>query len=329
MQVGTWNGRAVQAVTLRSPAGTEAEIWTWGAVIRDLRVPVAGGLRSVVLALGRFEDYPARSPYLGALVGRYANRIAGGRFTLDGVDHDLDRNEKGMTTLHGGRAGFSQVVWDIADRDAASVTLRLTSPDGDMGFPGRVEATCRYALTDTGGLTVALTATTDRATPVNLSQHSYFNLSGAPTCADHMLTVHADAYTPVDDAAIPTGDIVPVAGTHLDFRTARRLGDDHPLIDHNFVLRGPAGTLRPVAEVTGGGLRMTVTTTKPGLQVYDGSFLDPTLPGAGGRPVMPRAGLCLETQFFPDSPNQPGFPECILRPGQTYRHETRFDFQAV
>ncbi len=327
---GTFGGRPVHEIALASPGGLTARVLTWGAVIRDLRVPLgAGRAQPVVLGLERFDDYPAHSPFFGALAGRFANRIAGGRFTLDGVTHALDRNENGATTLHGGAGGFSQAIWDIAGGDASTVTLTLLSPDGDQGFPGTLRAVCRYALDDARGLVVTLTATADRATPVSMAQHSYFNLDGSATIADHRLQVMADAYLPVDAASIPTGAAAPVAGTGFDFRAPRPIGGGGATVDHNYVLRpGPEAGLRPAAvlESPVNGLRMTVATTKPGLQVYDGSFIDVPVAGLDGRTMGRHAGLCLETQFFPDSPNRPSFPDCILRPGQTYAHETEYRF---
>ena len=319
---GKVEGQEVAEITLHGPDGLTARILTWGAVIRDLQMPVAGQPQSLVLGFERLQDYLHHSPYFGALVGRYANRIAGGRFALDWQTHQLDRNE-GTTTLHGGRGGFSHRIWTVLEVTGTEVLLGLTSPDGDQGFPGTVQARCRYTLGPDNTMTVALTAQTDRPTPVNLTQHSYFNLDASADLRHHRLQVMADAYTPVDAQNLPTGDIAPVDGTPYDFRQPRPLGDTP--VDHNFVLSGsPAAVL--VSDLSGVTLR--VETTKPGLQVYGGHKIDVPVPGLHGQRYGANAGLCLETQFFPDSPNQPVFPDTILRPDQTYRHSTTFRFGA-
>ena len=253
-RVGTYQGREVQEVTLTAEGGLQAQILTFGAVIRDLSLPMAaGGRQSLVLGFPTFDPYPVHSPYFGALVGRYANRIGGGRFTLGGQTHVLDRNEAGTTSLHGGSVGFATRVWDIADHSDCHVTLSLLSPDGDQGFPGTLQVTCRYTLWPDNRLEVALRARTDRPTPVNLTQHSYFNLDGGPDVSDHLLAVHADSFTPVGHDKIPTGEVLSVAGTPFDLRQDRRLGDLAVALDHNFVLLpAPAdpSRMRPVAELT-------------------------------------------------------------------------------
>lgn len=331
--VGRTDEGPVEEVVLRTPGGRRAHVLTWGAVIRDLVLPVGGGEeRSVVLGFDGFDDYPRHSPYFGAIVGRFANRIAGGRFVVDGQAFDLDRNEDGITTLHGGAGGFGRRLWRIENLGLTEVTLVLISPDGDQGFPGRVTARCVYRLDDAVGLTVDLAATTDAATHVSLSQHSYFNLDGQGTIAGHRLQVLADGYTPVDHRSIPTGEIRPVAGTPFDFRTPRCLSEAGVALDHNFALCGPAGAdgLRTAARLysSAGDLMLEVRTTKPGLQVYDGAKVAPGVPGLGGRHYAARAGICLETQHFPDAPNQPAFPSSLLRAGETYAHRTVFAFSA-
>lgn len=319
----------VEEITLQTPGGRRAQILTWGAVVRDLAIPVGAGLaRSIVLGFERFEDYPAHSPYFGALVGRFANRIAGGRFSIGGQLFELDRNEAGQTTLHGGAGGFSNRLWRVERASPSEVELTLQSADGDQGFPGNVTARCLYRLDDDIGLTVELSATTDAPTHVNLTQHSYFNLDGAGTVANHQLQLFADAYTPVDRHLIPTGEIAPVTGTRFDFRTPRVLSAAGGPLDHNFVLPGAAGAgggrLAARLISASGDLTLEVVTTKPGLQVYDGAKIAVPAPGLGGRTYQAGAGLCLETQYFPDTPNQPTFPPSLLLPGQTYAHRTVF-----
>ena len=333
--VGSHRGTDVREITLTGEGGLEAQILTFGAVIRDLSLPlVAGGRRSLVLGFSAFDPYPAHSPYFGALVGRYANRIGGGHFTLSGHTHVLDRNEAGTTTLHGGKAGFATRIWDIVDHSDRHVTLGLMSPEGDQGFPGTLHVTCRYTLLPDNRLEVALRARTDRPTPVNLTQHSYFNLDAGPDVSDHLLAVHADSFTPVGQDKIPTGGILSVAGSPFDLRQPHRLGDLTVALDHNFVLRpapdGPS-RMRPVADLISlrANLRLRVTTTKPGVQIYDGHMLDVAVPGHGGRHYGPQAGLCIETQFFPDSPNQPQFPDTVLAAGGDYDHRTIYAFEHI
>lgn len=334
-RVGSHQGSEVHEVTLTADGGLQAHILTFGAVIRDMSLPMAaGGRRSVVLGFPSFDPYPAHSPYFGALIGRYANRIAGGRFTLADQTHLLDRNENGTTTLHGGRGGFASRVWDIVDHSDRHVTLGLESPDGDQGFPGTLKVTCRYTLGPENRLEVALRARADRPTPVNLTQHSYFNLDGGRDLSDHLLVVHADSFTPVGSDKIPTGEIQSVAGTPFDLRQPRRLGDLEVALDHNFVLRSrPIDPLqmRPVADLTSprANLQMRVRTTKPGAQIYDGHLLAVAVPGLGGRRYGAKAGLCIETQFFPDSPNRAKFPISIIGPDIEYEHATVFDFESI
>lgn len=328
---GQWQGRDVQRITLRTVSGLCAQVLTWGAVLQDLRVPLAAGPAiPVTLGFASFDPYPDHSPYFGAVIGRYANRIASARFDLAGRRHDLSCNEGGTTTLHGGAGGFSQRLWQIIDGDSASVTLGLDSSDGDQGFPGRVAVRCTYALGPGLQMRIRYHAQTDAATPLNMTQHSYFNLDGSPDLRQHQLMVHADAYTPVDERAIPTGGVEPVTGTRFDHRSPRAVGTGLPGLDHNFVLTPAAGdgALRPAAALwsVASGLRMRVATTKPGLQIYDGHKLAVAPPGLDGRAYGRCAGLCLEPQFFPNSPNTPAFPDSVLRPGATYAHETVYAF---
>lgn len=309
-----------------------ADIITYGAAIRDLRI----GGRSVVLGFDTLDDYLAHSPYFGAIAGRHANRICGGRFRLDGKEHVLERNEAGRHHLHGGAAGFGKRLWSLADHGAAHVELTLVSPDGEGGYPGRVEARCRYEIGADACFRITLSAETDRATLVNLAAHSYFNLDGTPDILGHDLTIEAEAYLPVTGEAIPTGEIRPVAGTPFDFRTPRAIGaaggGAATAYDHNFCL-SPAATADPrsVARLAGplSGLVMDVLSTEPGLQFYDGYKLAVPCPGLGGRRYGARAGLCLEPQRWPDSPNHEAFAGAVLRPGERYRQVTEYRFSTA
>jgi len=325
---GTFEGEPVFQVTIRLPAGVIAKVLSWGAVIRDLQIPLIDGrFQGVVLGFDAFDPYPALSPFFGALVGRYANRIANGCFVLDGKTIQLDRNE-GVQTLHGGSGGVSQRLWTIAEGSQPSVTLALHLPDGDQGFPGNMDVRCTYSFIGDTTLAVEVEAAADAATVVNFAQHSYFNLNGSGDIRDHRLRILADAYTPVDDNLIPTGQIAPIDATPYDFRLPRRIG---PLpYDHNFVLSEPISDgLRFAASlVASNGLAMQLHTNEPGLQFYDGAMI-PSLSGLGGRRYGPHSGLCLEAQHFPDSPNQPHFPNTVLRQGETYRQRTQFRFHNV
>lgn len=328
---GEFEGDPVSEVTIRSAAGAVARILNWGAVIRDLEVPLADGtLQRVVLGFDEFTPYPGRSPYFGALVGRYANRIANGSFVLDGKTIVLDRNERGVQTLHGGSGGVSQRLWKIADHDESAVTLTLHLPDGDQGFPGNLDVRCTYRFVEDATLRVDIEATADAPTVANFAQHSYFNLDGTNDIRNHRLRILADAYTPVDAGLIPTGEIASVAGSPYDFRLPRRIGvEGSTPYDHNFVLSEPLSQgMRFAASLAGGnGLAMQVHTSEPGLQFYDGAMI-PALLGLGGRNYGRFAGLCLEAQHFPDSPNQPHFPSTTLVPGETYRQRTEFRFHS-
>jgi aldose 1-epimerase len=298
----------------------------------------------VILGFDSFEPYLKGSPYFGSLIGRYGNRIGGGQFRLDGRVYTLPKND-GPNTLHGGERGFDKVVWtarEVAGKDGPAVELSYLSPDGDQGFPGTLRARVTYTLTEANELRIAYEATTDKPTVVNLTNHAYFNLAG-PGGGDilsHLLFVDADRFTPVGPGLIPTGELHGVAGTPFDFRTptpigARIAAKDAQLelaggYDHNYVLNGEAGTLRLVARVSepGSGRVLEVLTTEPGIQFYSGNFLDGSVVGKGGRAYKHRYGFCLETQHFPDSPNQPGFPSTVLRPGETYSTTTIYRFSA-
>jgi len=345
----TDRGEAVSLYTLKNAHGMEAKVLDYGGIIVSLRVPDRNGrLGDVVLGFDSLTDYERGSPYFGAIVGRYGNRIARGRFTLDGRSYTLATNN-GPNHLHGGVRGFDKVVWSVApfDRpDSVGLVLAYTSPDGEEGYPGTLRATVTYTLTNQNDLIVDYHATTDRATPVNLTQHSYFNLAGdgAGDILGHVVTLNADRFTPVDSTLIPTREIRSVVGTPFDFRTPTAIGArigqaDEQLrygrgYDHNFVLNkggkgGNGGSELTLAahvyEPTTGRV-MDISTTEPGLQFYSGNFLDGTLRGKGGLAYAHRSGFAMETQHFPDSPNQPAFPSTILRPGEEYRSRTIYRF---
>ena len=338
----TRDGKAVEIYTLTNAHGLEMRVITYGGIITSLKVPDrAGHLDDVVLGFDTLDGYLKDSPYFGAIVGRYGNRIAKGQFTLNGATYKLATNN-GPNHLHGGVKGFDKVMWNAVPGDSAdgvSVTLTRTSPDGEEGYPGNLQASVRYTLTDKNELAIDYRATTDKATPVNLTQHSYFNLAAdSGDILGHELTIHASRYTPVDATLIPTGELAPVQGTPFDFQKATAIGariatDDAQLkngggYDHNWALdRGGSG-LQPAARLVDpkSGRTLDVATTEPGLQFYSGNFLDGSITGKGGRVYKRRTGLCLETQHFPDSPNHPSFPSTILQPGQTYSSKTVFTF---
>jgi aldose 1-epimerase len=340
---GETAGESIREVTLRNAAGAEAKVITWGAVVRDLQVPKADGkLQRVVLGLNSLEDYLAHSPHFGATAGRYANRIRGGQFHLDGKAYQLKCNQDGKHSLHGGGIGFGKRPWQLLDLQADSVTLGLVSPDGDHGYPGALTATCRYVLTTGNTLRIELSAHTDQPTIVNLCHHSYFNLDGGADILDHTLMVRANVMTPVDADLIPDGSLAPVSGTAFDFRKGRaiRLMDKAGAriwYDHNFVLRRE----RTKTDVSGlglahaatlassrSGLSMQVWTSEPCIQVYDGFKLNLPVPGLDGSKYGANAGICLEPQHAPDSPNLPHLPSTALRPGDLYRQITEYRFGA-
>ncbi|NKZ05285.1 aldose epimerase family protein [Actinomadura latina] len=287
-------------------------VLTYGATVQ--RLEVADGA-NVVLGLDTLEDYLRRSRYFGAVVGRYGNRIARGRFTLDGTEYRLPVND-GAHSLHGGLRGFDKRVWQVESAGPADLLLSLVSPDGDEGYPGALTASVRYLL-DGDTLRLEYRATTDAPTVVNLTNHSYFNLAGAGDVRGHVVMLEADRYLPVDEGKIPTGELAPVAGTPFDFtapaRVDARLGGRY---DHCYVLQGRAAVTDP-----GSGRSMEVTTTEPGVQFYTGHMLD-----AAATPFGPFAGLCLETQRFPDAPNRPAFPSAVLRPGEELASATEYRF---
>ena len=329
---GSVGGEDVLQVTLTGPDGVEMRVLTWGAVIRDLVVPTAKGPQGVLLGLNSIEDYIAHSPYFGAIVGRHANRIGGARFTLDDQTYRLDANE-GLNQLHGGTMGFGTRLWSLVDHAESSVTLSLVSEDGDMGYPGRLIATCTYTLLPSSTVRIELTAVTDKPTPVNLTTHGYFNLDGSSDILSHYLMIAADHITPTRPDLIPTGEIKRVAGTPYDFTTPRTIGaaefmQDRTIYDTNFVLRGPYGLLRQAASLKSlkNGLSMELWTTEPGVQFYAGHLIRVPVMGLNGVHYLPHAGLCLEPQRFPDSPNKAHFPASILHPGQVSRQISELRF---
>lgn len=337
------DGRPVELFTLTNAHGIEVRAMTYGAIITSIRTPDRNGTPAdIALGFDSLGGYLGGSPYFGAVVGRYANRIAGGRFTLDGVGYQLARNN-GPNTLHGGARGFDKVLWSGEPFETGStvgVRLRYDSPDGEEGYPGALAVQVTYTLTDADELMVDYEASTTKATPINLSQHTYWNLHGdGGDILDHALTLDASAFTPVDSTLIPTGQIAPVAGTPFDFRRATpigaRINDQHEQLrfgrgyDHNWVIdRDRPGTLVHAARLEDpvSGRRLDISTTEPGVQFYSGNFLDGSLKGKGGRVYGHRTGLCLETQHFPDSPNHQNFPSTVLRPGEHYRSRTVIAF---
>lgn len=326
------DGRNIERYVLRNAHGLSAEIMTYGATLMALRTPDrAGQLENVALGFDTLEPYLAGTPYFGATVGRYANRIAGARFSLDGREYKLAAND-GRNHIHGGVVGFDKAVWTARPIDVdtrAGVTLSHVSPDGDEGYPGELTVHVSYVLSDDDCLSIDYRVTTTKPTPVNLTHHSYFNLSAARDVTGHTLRINADHYTPVDADLIPTGDLAPVAGTPFDFRAARQIGacideDDAQLrlaggYDHNYVLNKPTPDALACAALLSdptSGRVLELWTTEPGLQFYSGNSLS-------GR-FARRSGLCLEPQHFPNSPNEPRFPSTILRPGEEYRSCTEF-----
>ncbi|MEO5823852.1 MAG: aldose epimerase family protein [Vicinamibacteraceae bacterium] len=341
------DGTAVDLYTLTNAHGLEMRVTNYGGIIVSLKVPdKSGALGDIVLGYNRVDDYVKDTPYFGAIVGRYGNRIGGARFTLDGKAYKLTANDS-VNTLHGGLKGFDKRLWTatpVERAGGAALQLSLTSKDGDEGYPGTLQMTVTYTLTDANALVVDYLAKTDKATPVNVTQHSYFNLAGegVGTIDGHVMQIHADRYAPVAKGLIPTGELAAVEGTPLDFRTptaiGARIASPHPQMvlgggyDHNWVINWPAGMaadkLAPVLRVTEPttGRTLEVESTEPGLQFYSGNFLDGHHVGKSNRPYVKRAAFCVETQHFPDSPNQPAFPSTIVRPGTDYQSQTVFRF---
>ena len=340
----TREGQAVELYTLTNRSGVEAKITTYGGTVVSLKVPDrAGKLEDVVLGFDRLEGYQKGTAYFGAIIGRFGNRIARGRFTLGGVEYKLATNN-GENHLHGGVRGFDKVVWNARPlKTAGGSALELTylSKDGEEGYPGNLSVRVVYTLTDKNELRIDYSATTDKDTVVNLTHHSYFNLAGHGNgdILGHQLTINGDRFTPTDAGAIPTGELRAVKGTPFDFTRATAIGahigeDEEQLklgkgYDHNWVINGRAGTLRQAAKVVEPttGRVMEVWTTEPGMQFYTGNYLDGSDVGKGGKVYKHRYGFCLETQHYPDAPNKPSFPSTTLKKGGRYRTTTIYKFK--
>ena len=338
----TPDGQSVDLYILRNAKGAEAAIMTYGGTVTSLKVPdKQGRMGDVVLGYAQLEGYLTNSPFFGCLVGRYGNRIAKGRFTLDGKTYTLATNNP-PNHLHGGVKGFDKVVWKVVKADVGPQGPRLEltylSQDGEEGYPGNLTVTATYTLTDDNALRLDYAATTDKDTLCNLTQHSYFNLAGKGDILGHLVVIDADRFTPVDSTLIPTGELKPVDGTPFDFRKptaiGARIGDDDEQLkfglgyDHNWVINKPMGKLARMAQVTEPttGRVLEVWSTEPGVQFYTGNFLDGTITGKGGWVYQQRNGFCFEPQHYPDSPNHPQFPTTELKAGQTYHNTIIYKF---
>ncbi len=334
---GTFNGEAVTEYTLTNANGMQVGIINYGGTVtKILTKDKAGNFGDVVLGFDSIAGFTQKgNPFFGALIGRYGNRIAKGKFTLDGATYTLAAYNNGQA-LHGGLKGYDKVMWK-AEKQPGDSSLKLTylSKDGEEGYPGNLSITVIYTLTTDNGLKIDYAATTDKATPVNLTNHAYFNLSAGKdsTILDHELMLKADKFTEVDSVLIPTGKLPAVNGTPMDFTTAKKIGKEIDAVkggyDHNWVLNKTGNALESIATLyhAGSGRLMEVYTTEPGIQFYSGNFLDGTLTNTkGGQKYVKHAALCLETQHFPDSPNQPTFPNTILKPGEKYTHTSLYKF---
>ena len=337
----TADGTPVDRFKLVNAQGMEVHVISYGAILTSVKIPDRSGtFADVVHGFDTLDGYLTRHPYFGAVIGRYGNRIAGARFVLDGQTFRLAAND-GPNHLHGGISGFDRFVWQATPlAESLGVTLERTSADGEEGYPGALTARVTYTLSPANEVRIDYEATCDRPTHVNLSNHSYFNLAGhdAGDVLTHELTLFADRYTSVDRTLIPDGGLLPVEGTPLDFRRSTRIGarigEPHPQLgyaggyDHNWVLSDRAGEMRQAARLVdpGSGRSLDVSTSEPGIQFYSGNFLDGTITGKGGAIYGHRSALCLETQHYPDSPNQPAFPSTLLLPGRTYRSRTILAF---
>lgn len=341
----TPEGQAVQLYTLRNSKGMEAQIMTYGGIVTSLKTADKNGKFSdVVLGQETLAGYIKSNPYFGALIGRYGNRIANGKFSLDGQTYTLPQNN-GANCLHGGVKSFDKVVWSVEEaevgEDGPKLELTYLSKDGEEGFPGNLTVHATYTITEDNALKLKFKATTDKKTVVNLTHHSYFNLRGSGDVLDHIVTINADKFTPTDAGSIPTGELRAVAGTPFDFTTPHTIGErinaDYEQIklgkgyDHNWVVnqKSPnALTLVATVSEPTSGRTMEVWSTEPGTQFYTGNFLDGTITGPGGWTYQFRNGFCFEPQHFPDSPNQPQFPSTVLNPGETFKNTIIYKFGA-
>lgn len=337
----TAQGEPITRSTLRNRQGIEVAVINYGGIITTLRTPDRDGhIGDIVLGFDTLAEYIDHNPFFGCIAGRYANRIADGRFALDGTTYQLATNN-GPNHLHGGIRGFDKRVWQVEameGEEESSVRLTYVSEDGEEAYPGTVTAVVTYTLNQQNQLSLRYQATTDKPTILNLTNHTYFNLAGYGSILDHVVQIDADRYTPVSAALIPTGNLATVGGTPFDFRNAKAIGarieEEHEQLqfgggyDHNWVLNHSALTGSPAITVTEAtsGRRLDVHTTQPGVQFYTGNMMPDSLPGKGGATYVKRTGFCLETQHFPDSPNQPTFPSTVLRPGETYDETTVFTF---
>ena len=339
----TPEGASAELYTLRNSHGTEAQITTYGGIVTSLKTPDRQGkLGDVVLGYDHLDGYLKSTPYFGALIGRYGNRIANGKFVLDGTTYTLATNN-GANALHGGLKGFDKVNWTarpLPTANGPSLILTYVSKDGEEGYPGNLFVTAIYSLTEDNELRLDFEATTSAKTVVNLTHHSYFNLRGSGDVLDHVVTINADRFTPVDGGLIPTGELRPVQGTPFDFTSPHTIGErinqnEEQLVrgggyDHNWVLNKQGKELSFVANVyepTSGRI-LDVYTTEPGTQFYTGNFLDGSITGKGGWVYQRRNGFCFEPQHFPDSPNQPAFPSVVLNPGEKYHNTIIYKFSA-
>lgn len=331
---GETDGKPVYLYTLTNKNSDEVKISTYGATVTSWIVGDNKKNKSnIVLGFDSLSGYLAKPPYFGATIGRYGNRIANAKFKIDTTTYQLSAND-GKNHLHGGNKGYDKVIWDAtpAADSSASLTLSYLSKDGEEGYPGNLKITVVYTLTDDNELLIDYTAETDKTTPVNLTHHSYFNLTGDVnnTILNHELQVNADRYTPVDAGLIPTGELKDVKGTAFDFLQPHKIGERIAAVDggydHNFVLTRKSNDMELVATLSDSstGRKLEVYTTEPGLQFYSGNFLDGTIKSSDGKAIQKHTGLCLETQHFPDSPNQPAFPSTLLKPGEKYHTVTRY-----
>lgn len=342
----TKDGENVKKYTLSNGSGLEMSVISYGGIITSLKtLDKNGNYQDIVLGLDSISQYENGSPYFGAIIGRYGNRIAKGKFSLDGKEYQLETNN-GPNHLHGGNKGFDKVVWNVepgeANEDSASLKLTYTSKDGEGGYPGNLDVTVTYTLNKDNSLDIAYEATTDKKTILNLTNHSYFNLSGdfSQKILDHIVEINADKYLPIDKTLIPTGELKPVEETPFDFTQPKEIGEGleqensneqlkrGPGYDHCWVLNDQDKGVRFAASAyhPGSGRLMEVYTNEPGIQFYTGNFLDGTLPAKGGGTYEKRTGFCMETEHYPDSPNQKDFPSVILEPGEKYTSQTSYKF---